>query len=112
MHEIDGAAVVVVRIGDSGCDGTLVEPSGHVPLLGEIGHRFLEYGLLTPVVIGNVGGTPGLPELFRAPLNSSRNVARHPLVKPVHEMDRPLLRERFNAQRPIIQLFPALDSQR
>ena len=63
VHEVDRAAVVVVRIGDSGCDGTLVEPPGHVPLLGEAGHRFLEYGLLTPVAIGNVGGTPGLPEL-------------------------------------------------
>ena len=88
VNEIDGAAVVVVGIGDPGCDETLVEPPGHVPLLGEVGHRFLEYRLLTPVAIGNARGTPALPELFRAPLDSSGDVARHPLVKSAQETGR------------------------
>ena len=63
VHKVDVVVSGPGRVADPRCGWTLIEPSWHVPVLGQHGDGFLEHRLRACVIGPNGGCSPQLPQL-------------------------------------------------
>ncbi len=64
MDEVNGTMLVVVSVFDTGCGGTLVEPSGHNTIFHQNGDRFLQHRLASVNVVTDIGRWTEQPKGF------------------------------------------------